>query len=50
MNNIGNFIHGKYEKGISCPSCFGKISKVKIKALTERNRQIEISKKKCAKT
>ena len=36
----------KYEKGISCASCFGKISKVKIKALTERNRQIEISKKK----
>ena len=36
----------KYEKGISCSSCFGKISKDKTKALLERNRQIEISKKK----
>ena len=36
----------KYEKGISCPSCFGKLSKEKTKALHERNKQIEISKKK----
>ena len=36
----------KYEKGISCSSCFGKISKEKTKALHERNKQIEISKKK----
>ncbi len=36
----------KYDKGISCPSCFGKISKEKTKALYERNKQIQISKKK----
>jgi len=36
----------KYEKGISCPSCFGNISKEKIKALNERSKQIQISKKK----
>ena len=33
----------KYEKGISCSSCYGKISEEKTKALYERNKQIKIS-------
>ena len=36
----------KYEKGISCPNCYGKISIEKKKKLFERNKQIRISKKK----
>ena len=36
----------KYEKGISCPKCFGKISIEKKKKLLERNKQITIAKKK----
>jgi len=35
-----------YEKGISCSNCINKISKVKKTKLKERNKQIEISKKK----
>ena len=36
----------KYEKGLSCPKCFGKISENKKKRLSDRNKQIAISKKK----
>ena len=36
----------KFKKGISCPQCFGNLSNSKIKSLSERNKQIEISKKK----
>jgi UPF0176 protein len=36
----------KYEKGISCPKCINKISKDKKYKLRERNKQIEIAKKK----
>ena len=35
-----------YVKGISCSKCINKISKDKILKLKERNKQIEISKKK----
>lgn len=35
-----------YEKGISCPKCIKKISKKKKLNLKERNKQIEIAKKK----
>ena len=35
-----------YEKGISCPKCINKTSKIKKQNLKERNKQIEISKKK----
>ena len=35
-----------YEKGISCPKCINKISKKKKLNLQERNKQIEIAKKK----
>ena len=35
-----------YEKGISCPKCINKISKKKKLNLKERNKQIEIAKKK----
>ena len=35
-----------YEGGISCPKCIGKISKNKKLNLKERNKQIEIAKKK----
>ena len=35
-----------YEKGISCPMCIDKISKVKKLNLKERNKQIELAKKK----
>ena len=36
----------KYEKGVSCPKCFENISNDKKKKLRERNKQIEIAKKK----
>ncbi len=36
----------KYEEGVSCPNCFGKLSINKLKRLRERNKQIKISKKK----
>ena len=39
-------ISKKFEKGISCPRCYGKISKEKKKKLAERNKQITIAKKK----
>jgi UPF0176 protein len=35
-----------YEKGISCPKCINSISKNKQLSLKERNKQIEIAKKK----
>ena len=35
-----------YEKGISCPKCINKTSKIKKQHLKERNKQIEIAKKK----
>ena len=35
-----------YEKGISCPKCINKTSKIKKQNLKERNKQIEIAKKK----
>ena len=35
-----------YEKGISCPKCVNKTSKDKKFRLKERNKQIEIAKKK----
>ena len=35
-----------YEKGISCPKCVNKTSKIKKIRLKERNKQIEIAKKK----
>ena len=35
-----------YKKGVSCPNCFDKISSKKKKSLIERNKQINISKKK----
>jgi len=35
-----------YEKGISCPKCVHKTSKIKKIKLKERNKQIEIAKKK----
>ena len=35
-----------YKKGISCPKCINKLSKAKIMKLKERNKQIEIAKKK----
>ncbi len=36
----------KYEKGVSCIKCFDLISSEKKKKLRERNKQIEIAKKK----
>jgi len=36
----------KYQKGISCPKCYGKISAAKKKSLIDRNKQISIAKKK----
>ena len=36
----------KYEKGVSCIKCFDLISREKKKKLRERNKQIEIAKKK----
>ena len=35
-----------YEKGISCPKCINKTTKIKKQNLKERNKQIEIAKKK----
>jgi len=35
----------KFKKGLSCPKCFGTKSSIKKKSLLERNKQIEISKK-----
>ena len=35
-----------YEKGISCPKCINKTSKIKKQNLKERNKQIEMAKKK----
>ena len=36
----------KYQKGISCPKCYGKISATKKKSLIDRNKQISIAKRK----
>ena len=36
----------KYEKGISCPYCYGKISESKKQSLKDRSKQITIAKKK----
>ena len=36
----------KFEKGVSCPKCFDKLSKNKMQRLRERNKQIEIAKRK----
>ena len=36
----------KYEKGVSCPKCYRQLSEDKKKKLRERNKQIEIAKKK----
>ena len=36
----------KFEKGVSCPKCFDKISNEKKKKFRERNKQIHIAKKK----
>ena len=36
----------KYQKGISCPKCYGKISEAKKKSLIDRNKQISIAKRK----
>ncbi|MDC1184406.1 rhodanese-related sulfurtransferase [Alphaproteobacteria bacterium] len=36
----------KYEKGISCPYCYGKISDSKKQSLKDRSKQITIAKKK----
>ena len=36
----------QYKKGLSCAKCYGKLSKIKIKNLIERERQIDISKRK----
>ena len=36
----------KYQKGISCPKCYGKISAAKKKSLVDRNKQISIAKRK----
>ena len=36
----------KFEEGVTCPKCFEKLSKDKKKNLRERNKQIQISKKK----
>ena len=36
----------KYKRGISCPKCINQISKNKIDNLKERNKQIDIAKKK----
>ena len=36
----------KYEEGVSCSSCYNKLSSDKKKRLRERNKQIKISKKK----
>ena len=35
-----------YEKGISCPKCINKTTKIKKQNLKERNKQIEMAKKK----
>ena len=42
----GNRRSKKYLKGISCPRCYNKLTIEKKKKLQERNKQIEISKKK----
>ena len=36
----------KYQKGISCPKCYGKISEAKKMSLIDRNKQISIAKRK----
>ena len=36
----------KYQRGISCPKCYGKISAAKKKSLIDRNKQISIAKRK----
>ncbi len=36
----------KYLKGVSCPKCYGKISEAKKKSLIDRNKQIQIAKRK----
>ena len=43
--SINDINSKKYIPGISCPKCFEKISDEKKKRLTERNKQISISKK-----
>ena len=35
----------QYKKGLSCPRCYGTLSDSKKKSLSERNKQIKISKK-----
>ena len=35
----------KYTPGISCPYCFGKHNADKLKALTERQKQVILAKK-----
>ena len=35
----------KYKKGLSCSRCYGTLSDSKKKSLSERNKQIKISKK-----
>ena len=41
-----NRLSTKYEKGVTCPKCFDKLSKDKLQRLRERNKQIEIAKQK----
>jgi UPF0176 protein len=36
----------KYEKGVSCFKCFDSLSSLKKQSLRERNKQIEVAKKK----
>lgn len=32
-----------YEKGVSCPSCYGKLSETKVASLRERQKQIQLA-------
>ena len=44
--NKNDYISKKYEKGVSCPKCCHNLSDDKKKKLRERNKQIEIAKRK----
>ena len=40
-----NKLSNKFESGVSCEFCYDKLSKKKKNSLRERNKQIEIAKK-----
>ena len=43
--NFKNKISKKFEKGVSCEFCYDKLAEKKKDALRQRNKQIQIAKK-----